>query len=1016
MEFSHHQQFLGLILTSFFNLFPILTNLFVSSLSQQLVCHDHEKLALLQFKQSFHIICAFDHDHPVSSYPKVKQWGSYETDDREDCCTWDGVKCDKKTGYVIELDLSSSCLYGTFPPNSTLFSLIHLKKLNLAYNEFNFSQIPDSIGRLNQLISLNLSQSALSGQIPSQFSELSKLTRLDLSRNGDKLVSTHLDLKLYNPSLHTLVRNMTLLSQLFLDGVDISSHMPSYLTNLTSLSVISLVSCNLYGDLPSSVFQIPNLEVLVLTSNRKLTGHLPDFQLGGLPLRKLDLTATALSGELPHSIGNLGFLNSLRIRDCQFSGNIPASLGNLTRLIRLSLSGNNFDGDIPSSLTNLTQLRVFGISSLKVRTGDLRSWLPKFNKLTALGLGSVSGLHYVNQNDLSFIANFTKLVYLNLTANQLTGEVPHWLINMTQLTWFYVGENQLQGPIPQWFSHLTSLRSLSLSHNNLSCDFEIFLKMKNLRSLDLSSTRITFPSNTSINSSLLSKQFDILNLGSCNLTDFPQFLRKQDNLQFLSLSGNNINSTIPKWFMNISRGSLLLLDLSENLLTSFEHSQLVLPWTSLKFLDLTGNRLKGILPYPSKTTEIYLISHNLLTGFIPQQVCFLSALTFLDLSDNNLSGEIPSCIAKLLSTSLVALNLRGNNFHGTIPASFTRSCKLKMINLSENELNGELPMSLANCEMLELLDVSNNRVKDIFPYWLKSLSKLQVLVLRHNYFHGHIPSSVSNDDFRSLHVLDLSYNLHTGRLPFDYLQNLQAKRSSNPYEWDSSSIIIPSSLLVFDMIYYENQIYNYAITITVKGSERFYSRILNVFQFVDFSSNNFTGHIPDFIGDLTEVRAINLSSNNLDGGIPASLAHISVLESLDLSLNMLSGDIPQELAELTSLAVFNVAYNRLTGRIPQGKQFDTFETSSYLGNLGFCGSPLSKKCGKSSLFPPLPSKRDQVSEEETPFINWVVRFLGCLSGLIVGFVGGKYYITDRYHDWFMKTFATKRWRTLRRMS
>lgn len=108
MEFSHHQQFLGLILTSFFNLFPILTNLFVSSLSQQLVCHDHEKLALLQFKQSFHIICAFDHDHPVSSYPKVKQWGSYETDDREDCCTWDGVKCDKKTGYVIELDLSSS--------------------------------------------------------------------------------------------------------------------------------------------------------------------------------------------------------------------------------------------------------------------------------------------------------------------------------------------------------------------------------------------------------------------------------------------------------------------------------------------------------------------------------------------------------------------------------------------------------------------------------------------------------------------------------------------------------------------------------------------------------------------------------------------------------------------------------------------------------------------------------------------------------------------------------------------
>ncbi|PHT30730.1 hypothetical protein CQW23_29650 [Capsicum baccatum] len=90
---------------------------------------------------------------------------------------------------------------------------------------------------------------------------------------------------------------------------------------------------------------------------------------------------------------------------------------------------------------------------------------------------------------------------------------------------------------------------------------------------------------------------------------------------------------------------------------------------------------------------------------------------------------------------------------------------------------------------------------------------------------------------------------------------------------------------------------------------------------------------------------LNLSHNGLEGIIPASLEHLSVLESLDLSSNKIGGEIPQQLASLTFFAVINLSPNHLVGCIPKGKQFDIFENTSYQGNDGLCGFPLSKDCG-----------------------------------------------------------------------
>ncbi|XP_021766308.1 receptor like protein 30-like [Chenopodium quinoa] len=308
-----------------------------------------------------------------------------------------------------------------------------------------------------------------------------------------------------------------------------------------------------------------------------------------------------------------------------------------------------------------------------------------------------------------------------------------------------------------------------------------------------------------------------------------------------------------------------------------------------------------------------------------------------------------------------------------------------MINLSKNQFEGKLPKSLINCTLLEVLDIGRNRINDTFPSWLISLPKLQVLVLRHNNFHGKITSPLSTPtvhDFPCLRIFDLSCNFLSGKLP--------------------------SRIGYSNYAFYDEK-YNYVVTMTNKGSETFYTKILTVLRVIDFSSNKFTGRIPMMIGNLRGLQALNLSNNNLVGEIPSSLANITDLESLDLSQNILSGVIPQELTKLTFLGVFNVSHNHLVGPIPEGEQFNTFDNSSFAGNLALCGAPLSKKCLKDSVASSLPQQsiNDDVIEEDSKLIDWIIKSLGCVSGFIIGYAIGKIYVTDQHHDWFVETFGRR---------
>ena len=83
------------------------------------------------------------------------------------------------------------------------------------------------------------------------------------------------------------------------------------------------------------------------------------------------------------------------------------------------------------------------------------------------------------------------------------------------------------------------------------------------------------------------------------------------------------------------------------------------------------------------------LSENNLSSDIPATIGGLKDLQFMDLAYNRLEGPIPESFGDL--TSLEVLNLSNNKISGSIPKSMEKLFYLRVLNLSFNELEGEIP-------------------------------------------------------------------------------------------------------------------------------------------------------------------------------------------------------------------------------------------------------------------------------------------------------------------------------------
>ncbi|XP_047944479.1 receptor like protein 22-like [Salvia hispanica] len=385
----------------------------------------------------------------------------------------------------------------------------------------------------------------------------------------------------------------------------------------------------------------------------------------------------------------------------------------------------------------------------------------------------------------------------------------------------------------------------------------------------------------------------------------------------------------------------------------------------------------------STTEAEYVAATEASKEMIPPTLCNLRSLQFLDLSYNNLEGALPYCLGKL-GTSASIFNLNANKLSGIIPSIFPKNCSLELINLNGNKLEGTLPQTLGNCKDLLMVDIGKNKIQGAFPFWMETLPKLRVLVLKSNNFNGtmSVPSK-TEQPFPKLQVLDVSYSAFVGSLPDRYFKNFRGMIDAKEYMSDDEAHLL---LRFMEM------------KITVKGLEQLFGRLLTTFTSIDMSSNRFSGTIPPSIGNLNSLRYLNLSRNTLIGRIPSSIGGMKQLESL--SSNKLDGEIPNELARLTFLAKLNLSM--------QSTQLSTFDNESYVGNVGLCGLPLTRKCERSNGKPSEP----HVEVESDREIVWGYVFaaagyvlsIGIFSWLLLFCPSFRYKYFEKVNDVFEKIF------------
>ncbi|XP_039136459.1 receptor-like protein EIX1 [Dioscorea cayenensis subsp. rotundata] len=334
------------------------------------------------------------------------------------------------------------------------------------------------------------------------------------------------------------------------------------------------------------------------------------------------------------------------------------------------------------------------------------------------------------------------------------------------------------------------------------------------------------------------------------------------------------------------------------------------------------------------------------------------------------------------------MDLSSNNLSGKIPTSIC-SQPLTYLHLGNNNLSGELPLSLRNCKTLTTLDLGQNKISGNIPTWLaENLLNLQTLRLRSNMLVGDIPSNLGS--LISLRVIDFANNHLSGTIPSS-LGNLSATKVAHTI-FDNKKV----ALMAYDKIsmgFIDNNELLYMVSsklllgymdnikVNLKGRNVQYDKLLPLLIFIDLSSNELSGEIPEELVNLLYLQSLNLSRNHLTGRIPENINMLRWLESLDLSMNNFSGAIPSTMTMLSLLSHLNLSYNNFNGRIPYGGQLLSLpDPSIYVGNYDLCGFPLDKKCEASEHANKNEGLFKEVENDSETTCFYLSMVLGFISG------------------------------------
>ncbi|GLU12776.1 hypothetical protein SLE2022_294350 [Rubroshorea leprosula] len=569
LDYSFHA------LCSFSVLFSVLFSLFPSVFSLPV-----ETQALLEFKSKL--------GDPLNVLDSWKE--------SESPCKFSGITCDQFSGKVTEISLGGKFLAGEISPAISV--LDSLTTLFLPCNNIS-GKLPPQIINCTKLRVLNLTLNYMVGSIP-DLSVLKNLESLDLSINY------------FSGKFPSWVVSLTGLIRLGIGNNDFDEgEIPEGIGNLKNLTWLYLAQSNLRGEIPESISELKALKVLDMSRN-KISGNFPKSISKMQNLVQIELFRNHLTGEIPVGLANLTHLREIDISSNRLHGKLPEEIGNLKNLTVFQCYGNNFSGEFPSGF------------------GDMR-------QLIGLSL-------YRNNFSGEFPANFGRFAPLDsfdISENQFSGGFPRFLCGGGKLRLLLALQNNFSGQLPDSYGECKTLQRFRVNKNHLTGkipDGVWALPLANI--IDFGDNDFTGGISPSIGLSISLNQLILQNNSFSGV--LPSELGKLAKLESLQLSSNEFSGNLPR-----DIGALKLLNsfhLERNSLTGSIPSEL---GNCARLVDLN-------------------LAWNSLSGNIPQTLSLMSSLNSLNLSGNKIAGSIPEGLQKL---KLSSIDLSDNLLSGTVPSA-----------------------------------------------------------------------------------------------------------------------------------------------------------------------------------------------------------------------------------------------------------------------------------------------------------------------------------------------------------
>ncbi|XP_039166900.1 putative adenylate cyclase regulatory protein [Eucalyptus grandis] len=273
-------------------------------------------------------------------------------------------------------------------------------------------KIPDSISHLVNLSTLDLSYCIRLCRLPESIGSLMKLQRLLL--NGVKNPkSSQFDHALCN--IPNSIGKLEWLIELNLSNSGILE-LPESIGDLKNLKILNIAYNEGLSSLPSTISKLGNLEEFDATECETLGGEIPIEGLSSLKI--LRLSSTCISGFLD-AFDKLSHLETLDVYDCQMLQSLPQTISKLPSLQHLKLTScDNFRSlpELPTCLTVLeiscqhhTLPQLSHLIHLKGLTIVDCQWL---ESMPELPLGLVE-LHVHGCDELTELPNLSSLKFLS---------------------------------------------------------------------------------------------------------------------------------------------------------------------------------------------------------------------------------------------------------------------------------------------------------------------------------------------------------------------------------------------------------------------------------------------------------------------------------------------------------------------------------------------------------------------------------------------------------------------------